>query len=82
MATNQTYNIRIDSQIRREADVIFKNMGLTTSQAVNLFLTQAVRQRRLPLTEIIADEPLSEPPAAEECHAFETWKQAKEWLNA
>ena len=51
---NTTYNIRINKQIREEADILFKNMGLTLSSAINLFLTQSVIQGKLPINEIIA----------------------------
>ena len=56
-------------------------MGLTLSSAVNLFLTQSVIQRRLPIAEVIA-EPLGEPPSDGEYKSFESWEQAKEWLDA
>lgn len=81
---NTTYNIRIDSNVRNEADALFKGMGLTLSAAINLFLTQAIIQRRLPMTEIIADEfePVSSPPPEDEYTAFETFEQMKEWLKA
>ena len=81
MSNNTTYNIRIDSRIRKEADALYRSMGMTLSSAVNLFLTQSVIQRRLPIDEIIA-EPLGEPPTEDENNSFETWEQAKEWLNA
>ena len=81
MSKNTTYNIRIDSRIKKEADALFKTMGLSLSSAVNLFLTQSVIQRRLPIDEVIA-EPLGEPPADDEYNSFETWEQAKDWLNA
>jgi DNA-damage-inducible protein J len=81
LANNTTYNIRIDSRIRQEADTLYKSMGLSLSSAVNLFLTQSVIQRRLPIDEIIA-EPLGEPPADDDYHSFENWEQAKEWLDA
>ncbi|MDR1735364.1 MAG: type II toxin-antitoxin system RelB/DinJ family antitoxin [Oscillospiraceae bacterium] len=77
---NTTYNIRIDSRVRKEADELFKSMGLSMSAAVNLFLKQSVIQRRLPIDEIIA-EPTGEPPADSEYHRFDTWEQAKEWLK-
>jgi addiction module RelB/DinJ family antitoxin len=51
---NTTYNIRLDARIRQEADELFRGIGLTLSQAVNLFLTQSVIKRKLPLTEIVA----------------------------
>ncbi|MDR1157272.1 MAG: type II toxin-antitoxin system RelB/DinJ family antitoxin [Oscillospiraceae bacterium] len=81
MSANTTYNIRIDAHIRKEADELYRSMGLSLSSAVNLFLTQSVIQRRLPIDEIIA-EPLGTPPAADAYRAFETWEQAKEWLDA
>ncbi len=81
MANNTTYNIRIDSRVRKEADELFKSMGMSLSTAINLFLTQSVIQRRLPINEIIA-EPLGEPPADDEYHSFDSWEQAKKWLNA
>ncbi|MDR1100773.1 MAG: type II toxin-antitoxin system RelB/DinJ family antitoxin [Clostridiales bacterium] len=52
---NTTYNIRIDSNIKKQADALYKSMGLSLSSAVNLFLTQSVIQHRLPLTEVTAE---------------------------
>ena len=52
---NTTYNIRIDKHIKTEADKLFKNMGMSLSSAINLFLTQSVIQGRLPISEIIAE---------------------------
>ncbi|MCL2169830.1 MAG: type II toxin-antitoxin system RelB/DinJ family antitoxin [Defluviitaleaceae bacterium] len=51
---NVTYNIRINKEIREEADKLYKSMGMTLSSAINLFLTQSVIQRRLPIKEIYA----------------------------
>ena len=81
MSTNTTCNIRIDSRIRKEADILYKSMGMSLSTAVNLFLTQSVIQRRLPIDDVIA-EPIGEPPSDNEYVSFDTWEQAKEWLNA
>ncbi|MDR2087870.1 MAG: type II toxin-antitoxin system RelB/DinJ family antitoxin [Clostridiales Family XIII bacterium] len=78
---NTTYNIRIDSRIREEADALYKGMGLSLSAAVNLFLTQSVIQRRLPIDEIVA-EPIGDPPPMEEYRSFDDWEQAKKWLDA
>ena len=57
MSNNITYNVRIDKQIREQADVIYKSMGLSLSAAINLFLTQSVIQGKLPISEIIAEPP-------------------------
>ena len=81
VANNITYNIRIDSRIKKEADALYKGMGMSLSSAVNLFLTQSVIQRRLPIDDVIA-QPLGEPPTVDEYNSFDTWEQAKAWLNA
>ena len=81
MSNNTTYNIRIDSRIKKEADALYRGMGMSLSSAVNLFLAQSVIQRRLPIDDVIA-EPLGDPPADDDYNSFESWEQAKEWLNA
>ena len=55
MAANTTYNIRIDKQIKNQADALFQSMGLSLSSAINLFLTQSVIQGKLPIGEVIGD---------------------------
>ena len=55
MGSNMTYNIRIDSNVRQEADALFRSMGMSMSTAINLFLRQAVIQGKLPLTEVVAE---------------------------
>ena len=60
MPINTTYNIRIDKQIREKADALYKNMGLTLSSAINLFLTQSVIQGKLPINEVIAEPAYTE----------------------
>jgi len=52
---NTTYNIRIDKQIRDEADALYKSMGLTLSSAINLFLKQSIIQGRLPINDVITE---------------------------
>ena len=71
MSNKTTYNIRIDSRIKKEADALYKSMGMSLSSAVNLFLTQSVIQRRFPTDEVIA-ELLGEPPTEDEYNSFET----------
>lgn len=40
--------VRIDSDVKREATVLFANLGLDMSSAVNLFLFQCVLRGGLP----------------------------------
>lgn len=44
-----TLNISLDQDLRDEADKVFAAIGLTTEDAVRIFLRQAVLKQRLPL---------------------------------
>ena len=43
-------SIRMDEDLRREADVILDELGLNLSSAVNIFVKQLVRQGGFPFT--------------------------------
>ena len=55
MATS-TLQIRVDSNLRKEADELFALAGLDMSSAVRLFLRQSVIRRRLPF-EVVTENP-------------------------
>ncbi|MCL1866998.1 MAG: type II toxin-antitoxin system RelB/DinJ family antitoxin [Oscillospiraceae bacterium] len=44
--TNLT--IRIDEGIKREAEILFNNIGLNMTSAINVFFRQAVREQAIP----------------------------------
>lgn len=50
MPRTETVNlqVRVPAQLKRDADVLFGNMGLETGDAVRVFLTQAVGRRAMP----------------------------------
>lgn len=41
-------NIRIDRNLKSEADKLFNEMGMNLSTAVNVFIRQAVQERAIP----------------------------------
>lgn len=41
-------NIRMPGELKDEATAVLKGMGLSPSTAVRLFLSQVVRQRKIP----------------------------------
>lgn len=41
-------SFRIDAKLKKEAEALFNEMGMTMTTAFNIFLRQAVRERRLP----------------------------------
>ena len=55
MATS-TLQIRVDSDLRKDADELFAHAGLDMSSAIRLFLRQSVIRRRLPF-EVISENP-------------------------
>ena len=41
-------SIKIDARTKKEAQELFKDMGMRLTTAVNIFLKQAVREQRIP----------------------------------
>lgn len=48
MAKSANLNIRIDPEIKKDAEILFKSFGITVSDAVNLFLHQSLMVGSLP----------------------------------
>lgn len=41
-------NIKIDPELKRQAQALFNEMGMTLTTAINIFLKQAVRENAIP----------------------------------
>ena len=41
-------SFRVDKDLKKQADELFKNLGMNTSVAINMFLTQCVRDQSIP----------------------------------
>ena len=65
MAKTETVHTRVTNDIKQKADNIFARLGLTTSQAIMLFLTATVNHNGLPFE-------LSLPSQEDEDLAFAT----------
>ena len=48
MSTKTNMTIRTDTDIKKQAQVLFANLGLDMSTAVNMFLRQAILHQGLP----------------------------------
>ena len=70
MATVNT-SIKIDAKTKKEAQKLFKDLGLSLSTAINIFLKQAVREKGIPFYIN------SLPENSELAQAFEEAKQIK-----
>lgn len=61
--TKTSMNIRMDNDIKRQAQHLFAEFGLDMTTAINMFLRQAIRERRIPF-ELKLDIPNAETLAA------------------
>ena len=41
-------NVRVDKNLKQESDILFKNLGLNMSTAINMFLTKCVNTASIP----------------------------------
>ena len=63
MSNTANVNFRIDADIKKKAEKLFSELGLSMSAAYNLFLRQSIREERLPF-EIALHVPNRETEAA------------------
>ncbi|MCL2060569.1 MAG: type II toxin-antitoxin system RelB/DinJ family antitoxin [Oscillospiraceae bacterium] len=54
--TTTNINIRIDANIKQEAETLFEKLGISLSGAINIFFRQAIRLQAIPF-EIKAKSP-------------------------
>ena len=68
MAT--TIQVRVDDDLKTKADSLFKSLGTDTTNAVRMFLTQAVLQQAIPFDVKVpqGNNPYFPPLTAEEIY--------------
>lgn len=59
MAKNATISMRIDEQLKSEAETIFRQLGLTTSEAIKIFFAAVRNRKGLPFQLQLASEQAS-----------------------
>ncbi len=63
MSSTTNICIRVDTELKSQAETLFNELGMNLTTAVTVFLRQAVRESRIPF-EIRWDRPTREPAAA------------------
>ena len=48
MKNTTNLNIRVDTNLKKDAEDLFKRLGLNLSSAINVFLTQCVKEQAIP----------------------------------
>lgn len=75
-------SFRIDRDLKKKADELFKNLGMNTSVALNMFLSQCVREQSLPFLPTMEVSSSKLIKALEEVEAIESGKlKAKRYKN-
>lgn len=47
---NVNVTFRIDDELKKQADALFSELGMSLSTAFNIFLRQSVREQRIPFS--------------------------------
>ena len=76
--TNMT--IRIDKDLKKSVDILFKNLGTNTSSAINMFLRQCDREQGLVFTPSMSPVPSKE--LLESLQEIENYKNGKIELDS
>ena len=63
MASSTNISIRMDSDIKTQAEALFGELGMNLTTAFNIFVRQALRESRIPF-EISLNQPSKETIAA------------------
>ena len=67
-------SIRLSDEDKKQADILFKEMGLTINSAINMFIKQCIRKQGLPFTPSVKTE---KKPNKELLEALEELKYAE-----
>ena len=65
MAGTTNISIRMDVELKKQAEQLFNELGMNMTTAFNIFLRQAVRQQRIPF-DVALESPNAETIAAME----------------
>lgn len=64
MSNTTNMTIRIDKELKKNVDILFKNLGTNTNSAINMFLRQCDREQGLVFTPTMVPKPNKELQAS------------------
>lgn len=81
--------VRIDEELKKQADLLFNDLGMSLSTAFNIFLRQSVREQQMPFAisrnvpNALTREVMMSAENDEDMHGpFDSIDALKEALNA
>lgn len=63
MANTTTFSVRVDSEVKKQCEALYNDLGMTLTTAINVFLRQSLRVGGLPF-ELRQERPNKETIAA------------------
>ncbi|MCL2153353.1 MAG: type II toxin-antitoxin system RelB/DinJ family antitoxin [Oscillospiraceae bacterium] len=90
MAKTDTIHMRVSPEVKSEADSILSLLGITTADAINIFLNQVILRGGLPFevrlptarAETLARIERIENGTAEMVGPFKTFEDYKAWVTS
>ena len=81
-----TMHIRINPEVKARALPVLNDIGISIGDLFNMVLAQVANQHRIPFdlldsTHTVDYTKIKPEPISEYSH-FESWQDAKEWLDA
>ena len=82
MTKTETVRARIEPDLKRDAETVLSKLGLSTSEAITLFLRQVILRRGLPFpVQIPNQETLKAIAEARNRIGLETYATVDEWSD-
>ena len=82
MTKTTAITVRLDPQVKKDAQAVLKELGLTTTQAVSIFLKQVSLNKGLPFAlEIPNEETIQAIEDGLNGHNLETFENAEAALD-
>jgi len=85
-------HVRVNPDVKDKAMAVLNDMGISISELFNMLLNQVAIQHKIPFEIVDAkyicncgyphDYSKIMPSPDDEYQTFDTWAEAKEWLNA
>lgn len=81
MADTKTLNLRVDANLKRQAETIFADLGIPTSTAINMFLHTVVRYGGIPFDLRISPHELETLKAIDDVNHHRNLSKTYESVN-
>ena len=82
MRKTETIRARVEPRLKRDAEAVLKKIGLTSSEAITLFLTQIKLTNGLPFAVRVPNEETKRALRdARARRGLETFESASEWAK-